>query len=694
MKCYTHRAYLVTVIAIAVCALGSRVLAAGTPLTTVRVASGLNSPLFVTHAPGDLTRVFIVEQIGRIRILNIAVDPPVLSSVPFLDITSRVRMGGERGLLGLAFHPDFATNGYFYVDYTGFSGVSGDTRVSRFHVPPASPDQADPSSEMVLLGVSQPQTNHNGGWIAFGPDGFLYIGMGDGGNFNDLGPGHTTGTGNGQDITSNLLGTMLRIDVNGDDFPADASRNYAIPPSNPFVGTTGDDEIWAYGLRNPWRNAFDSATGDLYIADVGQDLWEEINFQPAASVGGENWGWRCREGAHNFNFTGDCGVAGTPSATLIDPIYEFVHGGSPFRCSITGGEVYRGCAIPDLAGTYFFADYCSNQIWSFVYTGVPPVAQDRTAELAPSGFSIRSISSFGLDAFGEMYICDLNGGEVFKIVPDGVASQCGPVEVTVGDDVCAQGDPAQPCSSNDDCPGSVCGLKSRYISFTTPTAQVDAAIRVKTLTLPGFTNFEGEIRWVGDPQQVPDENSANPLKTITVGMLECEPVLRNWGDVGLLNVYGGEVIPGATYEVRMADAACLALGVESCMSAPLVMGTGTWADIVSPFFVAPGDIEPSFKDISSVVSKFLGDPTAPSKSRAQLIPNIPFPNQAINFKDISATVSAFLGGNFSEGLGITGPCVCPSVVTCLATACTLDSHCGNGFCVSGFCVDACGRCAP
>lgn len=674
---------------------GNEAVAGGTPLTTIRVTSGLTSPLFVTHAPGDTDRIFIIEQPGRIRILDISVEPPVLRGTPFLDITSRVRFGGERGLLGMAFHPDFANNGFFYVNYTSLNGVDGDTRVSRFHVPPGVPNQADDSSELFLLEIAQPQANHNGGWLAFGPDGYLYIATGDGGRFNDEGPGHTTGTGNGQDITANLLGKMLRIDVDTDDFPAEAQRNYGIPPSNPFVGITGDDEIWAYGLRNPWRNAFDSLTGDLYIADVGQGTWEEVDFQASDSTGGENWGWRCREGAHNFNFTGDCGVDGTPSATLLDPIHEYSHGGSPFRCSITGGEVYRGCAIPDLQGTYFFADFCSNQIWSFAFTGAAPVAEERTTELDPVGFSIGGVTSFGLDAFGEMYICDSNDGEVFKIVPDGAPSQCGPIGVEVGDDVCDQDGPPQPCSTNDDCPGAVCGLKSRYISFT-PSSFLpgEVALRVRAMSLPDYPGFVGEDRWVGLPEQANDEDNSDPARTFTVAKLECDPVLADWSTVGLVNVYGGEIVPGGLYEVRTADAACVAAGVESCMSAPLVVGTGKWADVVEPFFENIGDVEPSFLDVSAMVAKFLGDPAAPTKSRSQLLPNVVFPDRTVSFRDISGAVGSFLGDTFPQASGITGPCVCPSTTACGATACTLDTDCAGGFCIDSFCFDACARCAP
>lgn len=378
-------------------------------MTTVRVASGLVRPIFVTHAPGDLERIFIIEKQGRIRIMRL--DGNVLLGTAFLDIDSLVGGGtsesDERGLLGLAFDADYANNGYFYVNYTN---NSSDTVVARYTVS-ANPDIADSGSALILLTIDQPQTNHNGGWLGIGPDGYLYVAMGDGGGAGDDDAGHTAGVGNGQDITSNLLGKILRIDPSGDDFPADPNRNYAVPPSNPFVGVTGDDEIWAFGLRNPWRNSFDRLTGDLWIADVGQSAWEEVNFQPASSEGGENYGWRCWEGNHAYNQTGDCSLL-----PMTFPIHEYSHS---LGCSITGGYVYRGCAIAGLEGTYFFGDYCSASIWSFNYDGaVITNFTNRTAELAPGGgLSINSLTSFGEDGYGEIYITDQTGGEVFKIVP-------------------------------------------------------------------------------------------------------------------------------------------------------------------------------------------------------------------------------------------------------------------------------------
>ncbi len=373
-----------------------------TTLTTVRVASGLTRPLFVTAPPGDTDRLFIVEQgsagSAAIKILDLATGDVL--ATPFFSI-SGITTGGERGLLGLAFHPNYADNGLLFINYTD---GSGDTQVERLSVS-EDPNVADPGSAVTVFAVDQPYSNHNGGWMAFGPDGYLYISLGDGGSGGD--PGNRA-----QDITDQLLGKMLRIDVDADDWPGDPNRNYGIPADNPFVGITGDDEIWAYGLRNAWRCAFDRETGDLYIADVGQSAWEEINFQPAGSPGGDNYGWRCYEGNSEYNTTG----CDSPD-TMVFPIYEYSH---DIGCSITGGMVYRGGEICDVQGTYFFADYCSDQIWSFRYDGNEITEfQERTAELTPDVGSIGSIVSFGEDAAGELYICDLFGGEVFKIVPDG-----------------------------------------------------------------------------------------------------------------------------------------------------------------------------------------------------------------------------------------------------------------------------------
>lgn len=637
-------------------------------LTTVRVASGLSSPVYVTHAPGDTSRLFIVEQIGRIRILDLTQEPPVLLPAPFLDIELIVRDGGERGLLGLAFHPDFDNNGFFYVNYTGFSGPNGDTFVARYHVPPGSPNDADEGSAQILLTIAQPFSNHNAGWMDFSPiDGYLYIAVGDGGSGGD--PDH-----HAQTITGDLLGKMLRIDVNGDDFPADVNANYAIPPSNPFVGAIGDDEIWAYGLRNPWRNAFDTLTGDLYIADVGQGVWEEVNFQPASSPGGENYGWRCREGAHDFETTSDI-CMGLEEGEYVDPIHEYAHTDPGNPCSITGGEVYRGCAVPSLHGTYFFADFCSNHIWSFKYTGDPPQVTEflnRTVELEPPGAeSITGISGFGRDAEGEIYICDLFDGEVFKIVPvdapqpcsvcgndiregdeqcdgtdDGTCpGDCDPITCLcdvpqvpgIGDDLCFDGMTftGDACTSNADCPdGATCSSKSRHLSITPPSVvvagSVPLGIRVEVTDMPSFPDRVGEVWWGSAPTPIPDPPSAD----LTGSLLACttSPHLEDWPGGVTVHLFGEIVVPESTYEIRMCES------VGGPCSMPTVVTTAKWGDITEAF---GGQSQPNFADISGAVDKFKGLFTAPSTARTDLVPEVP--NHVTNFADITAAVDGFKG---------------------------------------------------
>jgi glucose/arabinose dehydrogenase len=308
-----------------------------------RVATGLISPVAIATPPNDSGHLYVAEQGGTIQVVR-ASDGEILP-MPFLALTD-INSGGERGLLGLAFHPDFANNRTFYVNCTNSSGA---TEIRSYQVKEDSPE-ADPASKQVLLIVPQPFRNHNGGWIAFGPtDGFLYIGMGDGGSANDP---HN----NAQNLNS-LLGKILRIDVNRDDFPDDPARNYAIPRTNPFISVTGArPEIWAYGLRNPWRCSFDRRTGDLYIADVGQNKREEINLQPGSSTGGENYGWRIKEG------TSETGLGSTSGLTLVDPIHEYGHADG---FAVIGGFVYRGQKFPAMNGAYFFGDH-GGRIWTLM----------------------------------------------------------------------------------------------------------------------------------------------------------------------------------------------------------------------------------------------------------------------------------------------------------------------------------------
>lgn len=376
---------------------------AQTTLTTELVASGFSNALEARSLPGD-DRIFVVEQ-NQADIHIIDASGAVLPT-PFLDLTGKVQTGGERGLLGLAFHPDYETNGYFYVNYT--RGNPNRTIVERYSVSTTNPNVADASSGFQILSFPQPQSNHNGGCLRFGPDGYLYIGTGDGGGAGDS-------SCNAQN-PGTYLGKMLRIDVDG-------GSPYAVPATNPYVSTPGFlPEIWGVGLRNPWRYGFDPLTGELFIGDVGQSSREEVNVVPA-SDGPFNFGWKMMEGTTCFG-TGGCpgGILPCNNAALTDPVTEYPHTG-PFGgpCSITGGEVMRDCSIPGLFGTYFYADYCSAQIFSFDYTGgVVSGLVERTGELAPGGgLSINTITSFGVDGDGAVLIVDGAGngnGEVYRIV--------------------------------------------------------------------------------------------------------------------------------------------------------------------------------------------------------------------------------------------------------------------------------------
>ena len=394
---------------------------------TDRIVSGLTFPVFVTHAPGDASRLFIVQKGGIIRIFNL--ETQALLTTPFVTVTGIV--GGtsetsEQGLLGLAFDPNYAKNGQFYVYLTG----SGTNLIRRYTRSASDPNIANASSAVTVLSWSDPFSNHNGGWMGFGPDGNLYVGTGDGGSGND--PNNA-----GQTITNQRNGKMLRIKPN----TSASAPYYTVPAGNPFVGVTGDDEIWAYGLRNPWRCSFDRLTGDLWIADVGQNAVEEVNFQPAGELGGRNYGWRCMEGTSCTGLSG-CTCNG---AALTMPIRTYGHNTSG-GYSITGGYVYRGCAIDGLQGTYFYADYVSNNSWSFRYNGSTVTDfTTRNSQFTPSldGFTLNQISSFGEDANGELYVVDQGSsasqGAIFKIVP------------STGDRVCPP-----PCAAADlDCNGTV-----------------------------------------------------------------------------------------------------------------------------------------------------------------------------------------------------------------------------------------------
>jgi glucose/arabinose dehydrogenase len=349
-------------------------------LALTPVVSGLSAPVHITHAGDGSGRLFVVEQAGRIRIVkNGALEP-----TPFLDITGRVSCCAMHGLLSVAFPSGYAQKGHFYVNYTD---LAGNTVIARFALT-ADPDVADAASEQVVLPVGQPYPNHNGGQLAFGPnDGYLYIGMGDGGSGGD--------PENRAQNPAELLGKLLRIDVETGN-----PVTYTLPATNPFIGTPSyRGEIWALGLRNPWRFAFDRLTGDLYIGDVGQNLYEEIDFQAASSAGGENYGWRIMEGFHCYN-AATCQTAG-----LTLPVVEYDHSQG---CSITGGGVYRGAQYGRMQGLYLYADFCSGRIWGLRRQG--NTWQNRLLFDAPF-----SITTFGEDEAGESYVADYSGGVVYRI---------------------------------------------------------------------------------------------------------------------------------------------------------------------------------------------------------------------------------------------------------------------------------------
>jgi len=351
---------------------GAPVSAGPPPAVTLEpiISGGLRHPLYVTHAGDGSGRLFVVEQPGRIRI----VQQGRMLGTPFLDLTEEVRYGGEQGLLGLAFHPSYKTNGRFVVNYTRRS--DGATVVAEFRASD-NPDVAR-KTEKQLLVIAQPYANHNGGMVEFGPDGFLYIALGDGGSGGD--------PGNRGQNTHELLGKLLRIDV-------DRGAPYAIPKDNPFVSGGGRPEIFAYGLRNPWRFSFDRQTGELWAADVGQNAWEEIDIVRR----GGNYGWRVMEGTHCFRPRDGCARDG-----LVQPVAEYGH--EKDRCSITGGYVYRGARLPALRGAYLYGDYCSGEIFVLV--------NGTQQELLETGLQI---SSFGQDQEGELYVVD-HGGTIHRIV--------------------------------------------------------------------------------------------------------------------------------------------------------------------------------------------------------------------------------------------------------------------------------------
>jgi glucose/arabinose dehydrogenase len=346
-------------------------------------ATGLNSPVEITNA--NDSRLFVVQQTGQIKIVQ---PSGAVNVVNFLDISTKITYGGERGLLGLAFHPQYATNGYFFVYY---NNLAGNITVARYSVSSTDPNVANPASEKLMLDIPKPFSNHNGGSIHFGPDGYLWISTGDGGSGGDP-------NNNGQNKNA-LLAKMLRIDVN-------STGPYNIPPSNPFVGIDGADEVWSYGLRNAWKFSFDLTAGNVMVADVGQNQIEEINRMPISQPA-INYGWRCYEGNAAYNTAG-CAAA----STMTFPVATYDHSGG--KCSITGGYVYRGSLYPAFAGKYFFADYCSAQI------GMMNPDNSITWTTAFSG---NNFSTFGQDSQKELYVASISNGKLYKLTTTTLGTQ-------------------------------------------------------------------------------------------------------------------------------------------------------------------------------------------------------------------------------------------------------------------------------
>ncbi len=364
-------------------------------VTLKPVVSGFEAPTDIVHAGDGSNRLFLVQQGGLIRILRNG----ALQTTPFLDLSPLLLSGGERGLLGLAFHPHYSSNGQFYVYYS--RAGDGAVTVARYTRSAANPDLADATSGQILLTITKPYSNHNGGAIRFGPDGYLYLGIGDGGSGNDP-------NGYAQNLNV-LLGKILRLDV-------DHGAPYAIPADNPFAGTAGAlPEIWAYGLRNPWRIGFDRATGDLLIADVGQGAREEVDYVPAGRPGGMNYGWRMREGTF---CTGLSGPYPCPSPALTDPVLEYDH---TQGCSITGGVVYRGSLAAELRGHYLYADYCSGSIWAATHDAGTTWSG---RELMKTDYRI---TTFGEDEQGEVYAADQSEGVLYRFVSTPLAAHPFPI---------------------------------------------------------------------------------------------------------------------------------------------------------------------------------------------------------------------------------------------------------------------------
>lgn len=663
------------------------------------VVSGLTSPVKVTHAGDGSGRLFIVEQSGQIRVVD---GTGALLPAPFVDVSGLITPLNagfdERGLLGLAFHPNYSTNGRFFIRYskprtsTGTEPCDLDTFITGCHSEvlaeykvlgdPLTSNMADAGSEVILFSAPKPQWNHNGGGIAFGPDGNLYFSLGDGGGANDgladAPPSHGP-TGNGQNIDS-PLGKVLRVDVDG-------GVPYAIPPSNPFAGSPGLDEIYAYGFRNPYSFSFDRGTGVLYLGDVGQDLFEEVDV---VTLGG-NYGWVIREGLHCFdplnptNPPLSCPTIGALGEPLIDPISEYPHltGG----LAVVGGYVYRGVQNPDLVGQYIYGDFSADfgptgRLYYFDPMATPPI--ERQQLQLPDGVPLgKVLKGFGEDEAGEIYVCVSDtlgpggGGSVLRIGPP----RTPPTFVALG-------------------------AKSRTLSMSIPIAAAagsgaESAIRVSLVDLqtpnppnadccppPDFSAYEeatctavdesaGCARWVGPPRTFIESQADLALGSYRGAKLQCTPYYHDWESEGTFHATGAEIMPSSTYDVQAYASSCA--GAEAgCLdvSDTTIMTTRRSGDLASLFNPPSETSQPDGNDVIAAVNKFKNLPGSPSQTISKVAGNDLFFFLDVSGLDIGQVVDAFKGLAYP----FSGPCPCPSTVICGATACSGDAACSGGIC--------------
>lgn len=513
-------------------------------LSLQTIATGFIKPVDIANSGDD--RLFIVEQDGKIKILHS--DGSINT---FLNIITKVNStGSEQGLLGAAFHPDYITNGYFYVNYIN---NSGNTTISRFTVSASNPDIANSGSEQILLTITQPFSNHNGGDLAFGPEGYLYIPMGDGGSGGD--------PQNNAQNKNKLLGKMLRIDVN-------TGNPYGIPPTNPFVGINGADEIWAYGFRNPWRFSFDRLTGDIWIGDVGQDQWEELDFQPASSTGGENYGWRCYEGNHPFN-TSACNL----SNPFVFPIFEYPHSFTTGGFAETGGFVYRGSQYPAIYGYYIMCDYVTGNFWTVIPNGAGGWITTKQSLNKPN------IATFGEGFDAELYAANLSNGEIYQVV-----TTCQPINLSF-----SVTNASAPTTSDGAVNLSVAGGNQPYtFSWSNGASTED----ISALTAGTYNVTVTDASGCSATGSAVVANACGPVTNVTVTNITSTTATINWNPSGANNYKVIYKKTGSTSQVNTSGNAVTLTNLTSSTNYTFKIqnncpGTSTVFKVGGAFTTAP-----------------------------------------------------------------------------------------------------------